>query len=108
MTVVGPILRRARLDAGLTQAELAERMGTTQSAVARLEANDSNPSIETLDRALRAADHKLRIEVYQGPQEVDETLIAAQLQMSPADRLRTMEASARNARELRARVGRVD
>ena len=104
MTLVGPIVRRARQQAGLTQVELADRMGTTQSAVARLEANDSNPSVETLDRALRAADHKLRIEAYEGPQEVDEFQIADQLTMTPTERLRTMEDSARNLRELVSHV----
>jgi transcriptional regulator with XRE-family HTH domain len=40
----------ARLAAGLTQADLASRLGTTQSAVARLESGGSSPTIETLCR----------------------------------------------------------
>jgi transcriptional regulator with XRE-family HTH domain len=41
---------RARAEAGLTQAEVAERIGTTQSAVARLESPTSghSPTIATL------------------------------------------------------------
>jgi ribosome-binding protein aMBF1 (putative translation factor) len=40
----------ARLSAGLTQAQLAIQMGTTQSAVARLESGRSLPTIDTLCR----------------------------------------------------------
>jgi hypothetical protein len=40
----------ARLAAGLTQAELAARVGTTQSAVARLESGTVTPTVETLCR----------------------------------------------------------
>ncbi len=41
-------LIRARLDASLTQTGLAERMNTTQSAIARLEAGKSAPNLSTL------------------------------------------------------------
>lgn len=40
----------ARTRAGLTQAELAKRMGTTQSAVARMESGRQLPSLKTLHR----------------------------------------------------------
>ena len=40
----------ARTRAGLSQAEVAARMGTSQSAVARLESGRSPPSLRTLDR----------------------------------------------------------
>lgn len=43
---------KARAEAGVTQAELAERIGTTQSAVARMESTTGkhSPSIATLKR----------------------------------------------------------
>ncbi len=43
-------LGRARLRAGLSQAELAARMGTSQSAIARLESGQALPSTKTLLR----------------------------------------------------------
>jgi ribosome-binding protein aMBF1 (putative translation factor) len=39
---------------GLTQKELAERLGTTQSAIARLEAGNIAPSLPTLDKVAAA------------------------------------------------------
>jgi ribosome-binding protein aMBF1 (putative translation factor) len=39
---------------GLSQRELAERLGTTQSAIARLEAGNVSPSLATLDRVADA------------------------------------------------------
>ncbi len=44
----------ARVRAGLTQAELAVRMGTTQSVVARLESGSQLPSVKTLLRFAKA------------------------------------------------------
>lgn len=51
---VGKRLRRERIAAGLTQASLAERLGTTQSAIARLEAGQQRMSLLTLKRAALA------------------------------------------------------
>lgn len=44
----------ARARAGLTQAEVAERMGTTQSVVARLESGAQMPSVNTLLKFAKA------------------------------------------------------
>lgn len=44
----------ARTRAGLTQAEVAERMGTTQSVVARLESGARMPSVNTLLKFAKA------------------------------------------------------
>ncbi len=44
----------ARSRAGLTQAQLAERMHTTQSTIARLESGKSMPSLRTLARYAEA------------------------------------------------------
>ena len=52
---------RARARAGLSQAELAKRMKTTQSAVARLESGRGLPSTRTLGRFAKATGHRLKI-----------------------------------------------
>ncbi len=44
----------ARVRAGLSQTELAERMGTSQSTIARLESGRTLPSMRTLARYARA------------------------------------------------------
>jgi transcriptional regulator with XRE-family HTH domain len=44
------LVHRLRVEAGLTQAELAERMGTTQSAIARMEGGGTRPTLETLEK----------------------------------------------------------
>ena len=51
----------ARANSGLTQQEISERMGTTQSAVARLEGWSSNPSVNTLRKYAEATGTRLRI-----------------------------------------------
>jgi ribosome-binding protein aMBF1 (putative translation factor) len=47
--------------AGLTQEELAQRMGTTQPVVARLESGRSRPSMQTLERVAEATGSRLLI-----------------------------------------------
>ena len=54
-------LIEARLAAGLTQAQLAKRMRTTQSVVARLEGGRIHPSTRTLGKVARATGTRLRI-----------------------------------------------
>ena len=44
----------ARARAGLSQAEVAQRMGTTQSVVARLESGRRPPSLRTVQRYAQA------------------------------------------------------
>ncbi|MSO77621.1 MAG: XRE family transcriptional regulator [Alphaproteobacteria bacterium] len=51
----------ARNRAGLTQAELARKMGTTQPVVARLESGRTRPSMRTLARLAEATGSRLRI-----------------------------------------------
>lgn len=48
----------ARVRAGYTQAQLAQRMGTTQSAIARLESGAQLPSVKTLLRFAKATDSR--------------------------------------------------
>ena len=51
----------ARLRAGLTQTQLAERMKTTQSVIARLEGGRVHPSTRTLQKIAQATGTRLRI-----------------------------------------------
>ena len=51
----------ARSHAGLSQKELAERMGTAQSTIARLEGGKARPSTATLEKLARATGTRLRI-----------------------------------------------
>ena len=54
-------LIEARVHAGLTQEEVARRMGTTQAVIARLEGGRVRPSTRTLDRFARATGTRLKI-----------------------------------------------
>jgi transcriptional regulator with XRE-family HTH domain len=56
-------LIRARNEANLSQAELARRLGTTQSAIARLEGGSISPSISTLRRYALATGKRLRFQL---------------------------------------------
>jgi transcriptional regulator with XRE-family HTH domain len=102
------LLRGARAHAGLTQAELAGRLGVTQAAVARLERPGANPTLHTLQRALLATDHQLQLRTVARKSSIDETLVASNLRMSPADRLRAFQTAHASVEELRALARRVD
>jgi transcriptional regulator with XRE-family HTH domain len=97
-------IRRARARAGLTQAQLAQRLGTTQSAIARLERPGANPTVSTLADALHATGHRLDIRPVRARAPVDEDQIRARLALSPAERLATFTASQRNLAALQARA----
>jgi transcriptional regulator with XRE-family HTH domain len=99
MVAPGQVIKQAREAAGLSQAALADRMGTTQSAVARLESQRSNPRIDTLDRAIAATGQRLHVSL-EPAAGIDETLIAAALRLSPADRLRRFASAYRGAKAL--------
>jgi DNA-binding XRE family transcriptional regulator len=54
-------LIQARTRIGLTQEEVARRMGTTQSAVARMESGKPLPSLRSLKRYAQATGSKIKI-----------------------------------------------
>ncbi len=53
-TEIGSLVREARRSAGLTQAALAETIGTTQPAIAKIESGRTLPRLDLLDRIARA------------------------------------------------------
>ncbi len=60
---------KARAEVGLTQAEVAKRIGTTQSAVARLESGGGkhSPSLATLEKYASALGCKLQVRFVKQP-----------------------------------------
>lgn len=61
-------IARLRILRGLTQAQLAERVGTRQPSIARLESGQSSPSLSFLKRIVEALDGNL--EIYIAPNGV--------------------------------------
>lgn len=99
---VADLIRSARTDAGLTQATLAARVGTTQSVVSRWESGADEPRLATLTRIMRACGLALTLAVE--PDDVDRAQIQQHLAMTPAQRLAAVRnvsrfvAAARRAR----------
>jgi uncharacterized protein len=61
----------------LTQAELATRVGTSQSAIARYEGGRTVPSLPTLERVLRACGRQLALNALDGTDPVPSSVRAA-------------------------------
>jgi transcriptional regulator with XRE-family HTH domain len=81
------LLRSVRLRRGLTQAELALRAGTTQTAISRLERGDRSPSVETLRRLLVVMGEDLDLRTRRLEGEHDPAHLRAERALSPAARL---------------------
>lgn len=82
----GALLQEARLRAGLTQYELAERTGRDRAVIARWEQEVVAPSLETLIDLLRACGFDLEPVLVPYETERDERL-SANLRLSPERRL---------------------
>ncbi|OGE80799.1 MAG: hypothetical protein A3H72_00205 [Candidatus Doudnabacteria bacterium RIFCSPLOWO2_02_FULL_48_8] len=52
-----------RLQKGLTQKQLAKRIGTKQPVISRLEQGNFNPSLKFLGRVAKALDSKLKVSI---------------------------------------------
>jgi hypothetical protein len=63
---VATLIRRARTGAGLSQAELAARAGTSQPALARYEGGTILPTLPTLERLLSACGRRLQVRAVRG------------------------------------------
>ena len=67
---IGSLIRDARRHKGLTQSELARSLGTSQSAVARIEQGQQNLSLETLARIGESLDSEFVSLGHSGPQHL--------------------------------------
>jgi hypothetical protein len=73
--------------------------------VAQLERQGSNPTVATLAAALRAVGQRLELQSRPYRSNVDETLLARNLRMTPAERLDAFETAHRELEELRGERG---
>jgi transcriptional regulator with XRE-family HTH domain len=98
------LIRESRRHAGLTQSQLGAKLGRSQASIAALERRDSNPRVETLERVLRATGHRLELRAFEHRSSVDETLIASNLRLPPAERLERFSSWYHSLRSMTERV----
>ena len=58
---IGVILRQAREEAGLTQEELADRVGTRKTAISRMENHAEDIKLSTIQKVAKALGKNLEI-----------------------------------------------
>jgi transcriptional regulator with XRE-family HTH domain len=87
----GELMRSARLRAGLSQEQVAERLGLPRSSVARWETDAVEPSLSTLRRVLQACgfDLSLALVPFERDPEREARLREAQ-RRAPQERLHEM------------------
>ena len=95
------LLREARRRAGLSQRELAERLGTTQSSIARMESGAVSPTFATLRSAIEACGFEIRVGLGERDPETD-SLFEQTLALTPAERIRQAARVVRFGRRLQA------
>lgn len=81
------LLKKTRERHGLSQRRLALRAGTGQAAVSRIESGEVSPSVETMDRLLRATGEQLRLETEPLERDYDPLHMRSTLARSPSERL---------------------
>lgn len=94
----GELIREARRRAGLSQAELADRAGTTQPGIARWESGRTAPSLEDIERLIRLCGFELEVAIV--PYDDSDRAQADRLRaLTPQQRI---ERHQRFSRQLRA------
>lgn len=85
------VIRMARIRAGLTQSELAERLGCDRAQVARWETGGSEPSFTNVQSAVEACGFDLRLEISERAADpaLDQELDRA-LRQTPHQRLQAL------------------
>lgn len=95
------LIRSARQQANLSQAELARRIGTKQPVISRWESTSEEPRLSTLARVVGACGFRLKLSLV--PDEVDRSQIRQQLAMPASQRLESVA----NLSRLRATARRI-
>ena len=71
----------------MSQARLAIRAGTTQSAISRVEKDQVSPTVETLRSLLHLLGEELELGVSERDSGVDASMIRERLRLTPEERL---------------------
>lgn len=107
----GQLIRETRIRHGLSQQRLARRVGSHQSAISRLEAEEVSPTIETLELLMRAMGERLKLGGAPLERDYDPLHRRATAARPPAERLalgiswnRMAARFARAGREARGRA----
>jgi len=99
------LVREARKRARLTQRELAERAGTTQSAIARLESGRTRPAYDDVLRLVRLCGFDLDVMLVEWD-DSDWAQAQSRLALSSAERLDRAARLARRIQRMREEVAR--
>lgn len=94
------LVREARKRAGLTQRELADRAGTTQSSIARLESGRTRPAFDDVLRLVRLCGFDLNVRLVD-KESADWMQAEELLKMSAGERLEQAVRFARRVDKLR-------
>ena len=104
---IARIVREARRRAGLTQAELAEKAGVPKSTVGRIESGARTPSVELVERLVRAAGLELTVSLSESDPGTD-SMFERTLRRSPAERLSDATRVARFVLRARREIAAAD
>ena len=83
----GQLLKEARRRRGVSQARLATRASTTQSAISRIESDRVSPAVETLRELLHLLGEDLVLTVEPREWGIDRSLIRERFALDPSERL---------------------
>ena len=83
----GQLIRETRIRHRLSQERLARRIGTRQSAISRLEADEVSPTVETLELLMRAMGEQLSLGATAPAREYDLLHRRATAARPPGERL---------------------
>jgi len=60
---IGVLLKQARLDAGMTQEQIAEKLGTKKTAISRMENHAQDVRLSTIEKYVNAIGKKFSIRI---------------------------------------------
>jgi len=104
MATPGELLRDARSRHGLTQQQLAMRARTSQAAISRIERGLVSPSVAMLERLLDLTGEALTLNARPTDAGIDRTLLRANLERTPEERIDFIAGFSRFIDEIRGKA----